>query len=72
MRNPTHQHELLQYSRPPDKENYYFSYFLTKTYVVGTQKNRLDETVLLSNLMAKNHNFTQMFLLNWPYAVQQA
>ena len=22
----------------------YFSYFSTKTYVVGTQKNRLDET----------------------------
>ena len=26
----------------------HFSYFSTKTYVVGTQKNRLDETVLLS------------------------
>ena len=26
----------------------YFSYFLIKTYVVGTQKNRLNETVLLS------------------------
>ena len=26
----------------------YFSYFSTKTYVVGTQKNRLDETILLS------------------------
>ena len=25
-----------------------FSYFSTKTYVVGTQKNRLNETVLLS------------------------
>ena len=25
-----------------------FSYFLTKTYVVGTQKNRLNEMVLLS------------------------
>ena len=24
------------------------AYFSTKTYVVGTQKNRLDETVLLS------------------------
>ena len=24
------------------------SYFSTKTYLVGTQKNRLDETVLLS------------------------
>ena len=26
----------------------YFSHFSTKTYVVGTQKNRLNETVLLS------------------------
>ena len=26
----------------------YFSSFSTKTYVVGTQKNRLDETVLYS------------------------
>ena len=25
-----------------------FSYFSTKTYVVGTQKNNLNETVLLS------------------------
>ena len=25
-----------------------FSYFSTKTYVVGTQKNRLNEMVLLS------------------------
>ena len=29
-------------------ENYFY-FFSTKTYVVGTQKNRLDETVLLSN-----------------------
>ena len=27
----------------------YFSYILTKTYVVGTKKNRLNETVLLSS-----------------------
>ena len=36
--------------RPPDEcvtENY-FSYFSTKTYVVGTQKNGLNKTVLLS------------------------
>ena len=33
-----------------------FSYFSTKTYVVGTRKNRLDETVLLS---------TQNTCLNW-------
>ena len=26
----------------------YFSYFSTKTYAVGTQKNRLNETVLLN------------------------
>ena len=26
----------------------YFPYYSTKTYVVGTQKNRLNETVLLS------------------------
>ena len=32
------------------------SYFSTKTYVVGTQKNRLDESVLLS---------TQNTRLNW-------
>ena len=34
----------------------YFPYFSTKTYVVGTQKNRLNETVLLS---------TQNICLNW-------
>ena len=33
--------------RPPVTENY-FSYFSTKTYVVGTQKNRLNDTVVLS------------------------
>ena len=27
---------------------YYFSYFITKTYVAGAQKNSLNETVLLS------------------------
>ena len=31
-----------------DKNKKYFSYFSTKTYVVGTQKNRLFDTVLLS------------------------
>ena len=32
-----------------------FSYISTKTYVVGTQKHRLNETVLLStqNIMGK-------------------
>ena len=32
--------------RLPDKNNW--SYFSTKTYAVGTQKNRLNDTVLLS------------------------
>ena len=43
----------------PDKSAYlkiYFFYFSTKTYVVGTQKNRLNETVLSS---------TQNTCLNW-------
>ena len=38
-------------TRPPDKSaelKINFSYFSTKTYVVGTQMNGLDETVLLS------------------------
>ena len=42
---------MTMYIRPPDKSVYqknYFSYFLTKTYVVGTQKNRLNETVFMS------------------------
>ena len=33
--------------RAVDKKGVFFSYFLTKTYVVGTQ-NRLNETVLLN------------------------
>ena len=46
-------------NRPLVKSVYqkkYFSYFSTKTYVVGTQKNCLNETVLLS---------TQNIFLNW-------
>ena len=38
-------------NRPPDKSVQQvtdFFYFSTKTYVVGTQKNRLNEMVLLS------------------------
>ena len=36
----------------------YFSYFSVKTYVVGTQKNRLSEMVLLSrqNMCSKLEN----------------
>ena len=30
------------------KQDLKYSYFSAKTYVVGTQKNRLNETVLLS------------------------
>ena len=38
------------------KKKKYFSYFKTKTYVVGTQKNRLNETVLLTpKSYAKNY-----------------
>ena len=40
-------------SRPPDKSaklKKIFSYFSAKTYVIGAQKNRLSETVLLSNI----------------------
>ena len=45
------------WDRPPNKcvkSRNYFSYFSTKTYVVGTQKNRLNETILLSS---KKHMF---------------
>ena len=36
-------------TRGPDKEGYStLSYSLSETYVVGTQKNRLIETILLS------------------------
>ena len=34
--------------RACNEKNNFLSYFSTKTYVVGTQKNRLNETVLLS------------------------
>ena len=40
--------KVFQSSRQECVINNWFSYFSTKTYVVGTQKNRLDETVLLS------------------------
>ena len=54
---------------------FYFYYFSTKTYVVGTQKNRLNETVLFEH---PKHMFKQMdkkiitilrwnFLFNWTY-----
>ena len=51
-----------------------FSYFSTKTYVVGTQKNRLIETVLLSNQNISSnlwvrkylHFYTQKLCLSKP------
>ena len=49
-----------QSSRPPDKEyvlENYFLHFSSKTYVVGTQKNHLNETVLLST---QKHMFKMM------------
>ena len=52
----------------------YFSYFSTKTYVVGTQKNRLNETVLLSTQntclkgwVSKQSQCYAKKLLIWPY-----
>ena len=48
--NQRTKHNIEPLPRAPDKcviENC-FSYFSTKIYVVGTQKNRLNETVLLS------------------------
>ena len=42
--------KILNTFRSPDKSAYQkiiFSYFSTKTFVVGTQNNRLDKTVLL-------------------------
>ena len=50
---------ISQNGRPQNKEcvfENYFSYFSFKTCVVGAQKNRLNETVLLS---------TQNTSLNW-------
>ena len=39
----------FKYARPPDKSAYWIIFFCSsKTYVVGTQKNCLNETVLLS------------------------
>ena len=43
----------LSVARPPDKSVELKSYFSTKTYVVGTQKNRLNEGALLSTQNAR-------------------
>ena len=48
--------------RPPDKSvtGKLFSYFSTKTYVVGAQKNCLNETVLLGSFEHPKHMFKLM------------
>ena len=64
------QQQCLQYSRPPDKSAY------CKTYVVGTQKNRLTETVLLTTqnmfkLIGKEINaiLGAQSILIWTYDI---
>ena len=70
--------DSLPTDRPPDKSVYQkikFLIFLTKTYVVDAQKNRLIETVLLStqnislNCLVRKQSqyFMLKKLLNWPY-----
>ena len=58
----------------------YFSFFSTKTYVVGTQKNCLNETVLLSTqnrlmfrLLGKKiiAFLRSKYLLNWNYEEEE-
>ena len=43
-----------------------FSYFSTETYVMGTQKDRLNETVLLGtqNMLQLSGKKTLLFLLS--------
>ena len=41
-------HDIHKYNVKIIGSDSKFSYFSSKTYVVGTQKNRLNETVLLS------------------------
>ena len=55
------------------------SYFSTKTYVVDTQKNRLNATVLLRTQNTRlnrgygeNHNFMLKILLNWSKLIVRA
>ena len=55
--------------RPPDKSAIVelFFYFSSKTYVVGTQKNRLNETVLLSTQNPGKKILTYLFYANKMY-----
>ena len=39
---------IIQYGLQAPQLKIIYKYFATQTYVVGTQKNRLNETVLLS------------------------
>ena len=50
-------HSLASSEDPEWIPENYFSYFSTKVYVVGTQKNSLDEMVLLST---PEHRFKLM------------
>ena len=43
----------------------YFSYFSIKTYVFGTQKNRLNEAVLLSKTIALQERRIFAFKNDW-------
>ena len=63
--------------RPPDKSAYkkiIFSYFSTKTYGVGTQKNRSKHMFKLMGkkiiaILRYSFLFFFFFLLKWPYAL---
>ena len=52
---------------------YYFSYFSTKTYVVGTQKNRLNEhpkhMLKLVVTVSQNLDQTQTPTHNWTTTI---
>ena len=47
----------------------YFSYFSSKTYVVGTQKNRLNETVLLSTQNKYTNNYGLEIVYNFTQKI---
>ena len=46
--NEPSEFEPLSFTGPQIRVTEFFFYFSSKTYVVGTQKNRLNERVLLS------------------------
>ena len=58
------------YPRPLVKSvylnNFLISYFSAKTYVMSTQKNRLNETVLLSTKTCVQTNLLKISLLRTP------